>query len=143
MVSLELAASDGTATGLTESLTIPARGQVARVIDGFFPELTMPFSGILRIASTAPDIAVVGLRMTRNQRNEVVVTATPPSDENSPPTVSGLYFPYLADSGGWTTQFILFGGSTGQASSGSLRFTEQNSQPLELLLAPEVAPTIP
>ena len=93
VVSLELAALDGTATGLTESLTIPARGQVARVIDGFFPELTMPFSGIPRIASTAPDIAVVGLRMTRNQRNEVVVTATPPSDENSPPHRIRLVLP--------------------------------------------------
>ena len=143
VVSLELAALDGTATGLTESLTIPAGGQVARVIDDFFPALTMPFAGILRIASTAPDIAVLGLRMTRNQRNEIVVTTTPPSDENSPPTVTGLNFPYLADSGGWTTQFILYGVSTGQASSGSLRFTGQNGQPLELLVTPTAAPTIP
>ncbi len=51
-VSLELTALDGTSTGVAASLDIPASGQVARLIDEIFPELTPPFSGILRIAST-------------------------------------------------------------------------------------------
>ncbi len=60
-VRLELTELDGTATGSTESLTIPASGHVARFIDEFFPALTTPFSGILRIVSTVPDIAAAAL----------------------------------------------------------------------------------
>ena len=142
-VSLELTDLDGTATGLPESLTIPASGHIARFIDEFFPALTTPFSGILRIASTAPDIAAVGLRLAINQRHDILVTTTPPADENAAPTASDLFFPLFVDSGGWTTQFILFSGSPGQTASGVIRFTGQDGQPLELSVAPTAAPTIP
>ena len=142
-VSLELTDLDGTATGLPESLTIPASGHIARFIDEFFPALTTPFSGILRIASTAPDIAAVGLRLAINQRHDILVTTTPPADENAAPTASDLFFPLFVDSGGWTTQFILFSRSPGQTASGVIRFTGQDGQPLELSVAPTAAPTIP
>ena len=142
-VLLELTALDGTATGLTASLTIPASGHVARFIDEFFPALATPFSGILRIASTAPDIAAVGLRLAINRRNEILVTTTPPVDENAAPITSDLFFPHFVDSGGWTTQFILFSGSTEQASSGLIRFTGQDGQPLELAVKPTTPPASP
>ena len=142
-VLLELTDLDGTATGPTESLTIPASGHVARFIDEFFPSLTTPFSGILRIASTGPDIAAVGLRLAINQRDDILVTTTPPVDETAAPTASDLFFPHFVDSGGWTTQFILFSGSPGQPAAGVIRFTGQDGQPLELPVAPTTAPTIP
>ena len=143
MVSLELTDLDGTATGSTASLRIPASGHVARFIDEFFPALTNPFSGLLRITATAPNIAVVGLRLAINQRGDIVTTTTPPVDENAAPTPSGLFFPHFVDSGGWTTQFILFSGSPGQTASGVIRFTGQDGQPLELSVAPTAPPTIP
>ena len=142
-VSLELTDLNGTATESTESLTIPASGHIARFIDEFFPSLTPPFAGILRIASTAPDIATVGLRLAINQRYDVLVTTTPPAEENTATTFSDVFFPHFVDSGGWTTQFILFSGSTGQPASGVIRFTGQDGQPLELSVSPTVAPTIP
>ena len=141
-VSLELTDLDGTATGLPESLTLPESGHVARFIDEFFPALTIPFSGILRIAATAPDIAAVGLRLAINQRQDILVT-TPPVEENAAPTASGLFFPHFVDSGGWTTQFILFSGAPGQAASGMIRFRGQDGQPLELSVAPTVPPASP
>ena len=142
-VSLELTDLNGTATGLPASLTIPASGHVARFIDEFFPALTTPFAGILRIASTAPDLAAVGLGLAINPRDDILATTTPPVDENAPPTASGLFFPHFVDSGGWSTQFILFSGSPGQTASGVIRFTGQDGQPLELSVAPTTAPTIP
>ena len=142
-VSLELTDLDGTAAGLPEPLTIPASGHIARFIDEFFPGLPTPFSGILRIASTAPNIAAVGLRLAINPRDDILVTTTPPVDENAAPTASGLFFPHFVDSGGWTTQFILFSGSTGQTASGVIRFTGQDGQPLRLSVVPTTAPTIP
>ena len=140
-VLLELTDLDGITSGPTESFTIPASGHVARFIGEFFPALTTPFSGILRIASTAPDIAAVGLRLAINQRHDILVTTTPPVDENAAPIASDLFFPHFVDSGGWTTQFILFSGSTSQTSSGLVRFTGQDGQPLELSVAPTA--TIP
>ena len=142
-LSLELTDLDGTATGLPEPLTIPASGHVARFIDEFFPALTTPFSGILRVTSTATDIALVGLRLTINARNDFVMTTTPPSDESSATNSTDLFFPHLVDSAGWTTQFILFSGSPGQTASGVIRFTGQDGQPLELPVAPTAVPTIP
>ena len=142
-VSLELTDLDGTATGSTESLTIPASGHVARFIDEFFPALPTPFSGILRVTSTAPNIAAVGLRLAINPRNDILVTTTPPVDESAAPIKSDLFFPHFVDSGGWTTQFILFSGSPSQTASGVIRFTGQDGQPLELSVAPTAAPTMP
>ena len=105
--------------------------------------LTTPFAGILRIAATAPDIAAVGLRLAINQRHDILVTTTPPADENATPSASGLFFPHFVDSGGWTTQFILFSATAGQTASGLIRFTGQDGQPLTLSVAPTAAPTIP
>ena len=114
-VSLELTALDGTATGLTESGTLPASGQSTRFIDEIFPTLRTPFSGILRIASppispfhSRANLAVAAFRQTTNERGDVVVTATAPSEDDSATTAAGLFFPLFVDSGGWTTQFILF-----------------------------------
>ena len=149
-VSLELMALDGTATGTTASIPVPASGQIVRFIGELFPELTTPFSGILRIASTprspfhsrGQDMAVVGLRQTTNERGDVVVTTIPPSGEDSATTASGLFFPHIVDSSGWTTQFILYSGAPGQRSAGSLRFTGQDGQPLELFVSATSAETI-
>ena len=142
-VQLELTDLDGTATGSTRSLTLPASGHVARFIDEFFPTLTTPFSGILRITSNAPDIAIVGLRLAINQRNEILVTTTTPVDENAAAITAGLFFPHFVDSDGWTTQFILFSGSPGQTATGWIRFTGQDGQPMELSVAPTTAPMVP
>ena len=131
-VFLEMTTLDGAATGLADSITIPASGQVARFIDQVFPSLTTPFSGILRITSAATDIALVGLRLTLNERSETLMTTTPPSDESSPASSSDLFFPHFVDSDGWRTQFILFSQSVGQVSGGSLRFTAQNGEALDL-----------
>ena len=142
-VQLELTDLDGTATGSTRSLTLPASGHVARFIDEFFPTLTTPFSGILRITSNAPDIAIVGLRLAINQRNEILVTTTPPVDENAAAITAGLFFPHFVDSDGWTTQFILFSGAPGQTAAGMIRFRGQDGQPMELSVAPTTAPMVP
>ena len=142
-VQLELTDLDGTATGPTRSLTLPASGHVPRFIDEFFPALTTPFSGLLRITSTAPNIAVVGLRLAFNQRGDIVTTTTPPVDENALPPASGLFFPHIAAGGGWATQFILFSRYPGQTATGMIRFRGQDGQLLELSVAPTAPPPSP
>jgi len=64
--------------------------------------------------------------------NGLLITTTPPVNEASASSTASLYFPQIADSGGYTTQFILFSGTTGQAASGSLRWYSSSGQPLNL-----------
>jgi hypothetical protein len=47
--------------------------------------------------------------------------------ENTPP-LSELFFPHFADSGGYTTQFILFNGITGRSLNGTIRFFSQSGE---------------
>jgi hypothetical protein len=46
--------------------------------------------------------------------------------ETATTSSSALYFPHIVDSGGYTTQFILFSGHAGQPSSGGLTFFRQS-----------------
>ena len=83
------------------------------------------------MASTS-NVAIVGLRTRINERGEVKITTIPPSNEASPATTADAYFPHIVDSGGWSTQFVLFSGTAGQASSGTLSFLRQDGRVLEL-----------
>ena len=91
--------------------------------------------GVLRVTSTA-DIAIVALRLRVNENGEIKVTTLAPSNEMDPPTSENRFFAHLADSGGWSTQLILFSGTAGQASSGTLRFIDTQGKSLDLAVAP-------
>ena len=131
-VLLELTELDGSATGLSSSLDLPPSGQVARFVDELFPTLTTPFQGVLRITTTPDPVASIGLRLRINERGEILTTTTPPSDEAAATTSAELLFPHIVDTGGWTTQFVLFSGVAGQSSSGSMTFVSQSGAALGL-----------
>ena len=133
MVTLEVTGLDGAmAMGVAPvMLPLPPSGQVARFIDEIFDSLPPNFSGVLRVTSTA-DVAVVGLRLRYNRRGELKMTTTPPSIETDAPTMADRYFPHIVDSRGWSTQFILFSGTAGQASSGTLSFFDTEGEPWDL-----------
>jgi hypothetical protein len=79
-------------------------------------------------------ISVVALRGRYNERRDFLITTLPPVNETAPASSSALYFPHIADSGGYTTQFILFSGRAGQASSGGLTFFRQSGSDWTLSL---------
>jgi hypothetical protein len=134
-VNLELTNLDGTSTGIINSVTIPGNGQIAKFLHDIFPTLTFPFQGILRASGGgSAGLSVVSLRLRYNERGELLITTTPPSNENDNPPTSELLFPDLVNGGGFTTQFILFSGSAGQTSSGNLSFLTQDGTPLNLSL---------
>ena len=136
-VTLELTNLNGSSAGLPSpaSLTVPAGGHTAQFLGQFFPGLRGPFRGILRVSTTSAGIAVVGLRARYNERSDFLITTTPPANEASPLGSAELYFPHLADGGGYTTQFILFSGTEGQSASGSLILVQQSGQPFTQTLA--------
>jgi len=133
-VNLVLMQLDGTSTGLSTSISIAASGQVAKFLGEFFPTLPSSFKGILRV-STVDSIALVGLRGRYNERGDFLITTVPPANEATPATNGPVVFPHIADSGGYTTQFVLFG-STGLAGKGNLHSFTPGGQPLALQFAP-------
>jgi hypothetical protein len=73
------------------------------------------------------------LRARYNERGDFLFTTVPFTDEDQALTTGESVFPHFADSGGYSTQFILFGGS-GQSSAGSLLPLTPGGQPLALEL---------
>ena len=129
-VTLEVTHLDGSLAVPPATLMLPPSGQTARFLDDIF---TLPdnFAGVLRVTSTG-EVAVVGLRLRINENGELKMTTTPPSSETGPLTTADLFFPHLADSEGWSTQFVLFSGTAGQTASGTLGFIDASGQPLDL-----------
>ena len=133
-VTLEVTHLDGSLAAAPETLTLPPSGKVARFLYDIF-SLPDNFSGVLRVTSAA-DIAIVALRLRVNENGEIKVTTLAPSNEMDPPTSENSFFAHLADSGGWSTQFILFSGTAGQAASGTLSFIDTKGKPLDLTSQP-------
>ena len=132
-VHLELINSSG-APIATTNLTIPAHAQITGFLNELagFQTLSLPIQGLLRITS-AVSVGVVGLRKRTNERNELLITTTPPVAENAS-SLPELVFPHFADGGGFTTQFIMFGAGSSTAVHGSLRFFSRTGQAMQLQL---------
>jgi hypothetical protein len=134
-VNLELTDLAGASNGQSASVTVPGNGQVAKFLHELFPTLGFPFTGVLRITGGGvAGLSVVGLRGRYNERGDFLITTTPPTNEATPASASEFSFPHLANGGGYTTQFLLFSGTAGQASSGNLRFFKQDGTALNLTL---------
>jgi hypothetical protein len=134
-VKLELSQLDGSATELPAVVrTIPGFGHIAQFVAELFPTLPQPFQGVLRISSASSEISVVGLRSRYNERNDFLMTTTPPVRESDVANVNELVLPHLADGAGYTTQFVIFSGSGSPISSGSLLLMQNSGQPLDIPL---------
>jgi hypothetical protein len=133
-VAVEVTRLDGSSIGLTGTISIPANGQAAVFLNQVqgLGSLQTPLQGVLRLSSSAP-IAATGLRSRYNERNDFLITTTPPTNESAPPSSSALFFPHIADSGGYTTQFILFSGRPG-SPAGNVQFFSQTGGALNVTL---------
>ena len=89
--------------------------------------------GTLDVASSQP-LSVLGLRMTVNQRANLLFTSLPVADLETAPGKAPLYFPQLADGDGYTTTFILING-TETEENGWVRFYDDEGVPLSLAIA--------
>jgi hypothetical protein len=136
VVNFELTDLNAISTGLAASVIVPAQGHVSKVIHELFPTLAVaqnaaPFRGVLRMISSN-SVTVADLRLRYNERGDVLVTTTPVSNEAAASTTAELLFPQVVDGGGFTTQFVLFSGISGQRSNGTLQFNGPAGQALIL-----------
>jgi hypothetical protein len=132
-INLEAFRLDGTSTGLTASLTIPVGGKVSRFFNEIFPSLPSTFKGIVKFTSSSI-VSVAGLRGRYNERGDFLITTVPLNTELSTGSSSEVVFPHIVDSGGYTTQFVLFSTVTDQTSAGTLLFRTVGGQRLDLTL---------
>ncbi len=132
-VSFELTRLDGSSTGLTGTVPLAAGSQAALYLSQIpgFALLPTTFQGILRVSSVAP-ISVVALRQHTNERGDPIITTVPPINESVPPPAGPLFFPHIVDSGGYTTQFVLFSGQPGSSPSGTLELFSYSGGALNL-----------
>lgn len=107
----------------TAPATLPGGGQMAKFITDIFSSVSVPFKGVLRVSASGSSISVVELRGRYNERDEFLMSTTPPTNENSTPPNAPLIFPQIANGGGFTTQFVLFSGTLNQAAGGDLHLT--------------------
>jgi len=134
-VSMELISLSGASTGLSASMDLPGLGQRAMFLNQIpgFTGLPSSFQGQLRISTNTPSgLVVTGLAGRFNERGDFLITTTAAVDETSAPSRAELFFPQIADGGGYTTQFILLSGLPDQIHAGRFRFFSSSGQPLDL-----------
>jgi hypothetical protein len=133
LLTLDLIDANGATTASTR-LTLDPLGQRAVFLNQLpgFGQLRLPFQGLIRISGSSA-VNVIGLRGRTNERGDFLIATTPPIAESGSAT-GELFFPHFADSGGYTTEFILFSAGAGPPISGNLQFFSQAGQPLAVKL---------
>ncbi len=88
--------------------------------------------GSLDVESDQP-ISVTALRATFNERGDVLFTSTGVSDLNAAPESGAVYFPHLAEGGGFNSSFVLLNNSS-TPETGTVEFLGNTGAPLKLAL---------
>ena len=122
-VTLSLLKMDGSSTGLSSTITLPARGHLMKYLNlmSGFTAMPNPFQGVLLVRASGSGVAVSGLRLRITEGNMIVGTTIGPIKENSGSETTRI-FPHVMDGGGYATQFILFSDPSGTGSTGSVEF---------------------
>ena len=116
---------------------LPAGSHRARFLNqlqDLAPDFALPatFStarwGSLEISADQP-VAVTALRMTTNQRGEPVFTTVPVADLRQTLSAAPVFFPHVADGGGYVSTFV-FMNTSSATESGTLRFFADDGAPL-------------
>lgn len=135
-VVFSLTGFDGAPLATSRPLALPPSGQTLRFLNDLFPSLAgATFRGVLRVTTDLSIISVVGLRGRVNDRqpiSDVLFAGIPATLEYGYAGSADRYFPQIANGDGFTTEFILFSGVSGQSSEGSIEFFGPDGTPMSL-----------
>jgi len=139
-VTYKLRDGAGNLIGNAGTGIIPAGAHRAKFIDQLTDleaGLTLPpgFStsiqfGTLEITSDRP-LSIICLRSTVNTRGDTLFTTTPVADLTRSPQTSPLYYPQVADGGGYRTVVVLVNTSNA-VETGAIIFYTDNGSPLNV-----------
>jgi hypothetical protein len=130
---LKLCASDGRPLA-QGTIQLAAGRHMAKFLDQLAPDFVLPAGfitdglGSLEISSDQP-VSVLALRLTTNQRGDLLLTSTPIADLEKAAPSGMLAFPQIADGGGYQTTLILLNTSSA-SESGVVRFYGDKGLPL-------------
>src|SRR5256885_11496594 len=96
------------------SFQIAANTQISVFLNQIpgFETLATPFEGAIRITSPQ-GITGTAFISVYNEKGNTLFTTTGPLSENAG-SLGQLVFPHIAEGGGYTTQFVVIGGVSGQ-----------------------------
>jgi hypothetical protein len=129
----------------TTTITIPANGQIAKMLHDLFPDIAYPVRGLLSVEPPAPPrplySSAVAFRLHFNERGEILTTTTPPANAKLDAGTL-MVFPQFLNGGGWTSELVLFNGFIGTPlipgfsalDSGQLTFSQSDGSPFNLVL---------
>jgi sugar lactone lactonase YvrE len=105
-------------------------GQLKDVAPDFVLPVSFPISTRFASLEISSDqaLSILALRMTTNQRNEVIFTTTPTADLTKPAGGGVIFFPQFADGGGYATTLVLLNTSEG-IETGTLQLLDDNGDP--------------
>ena len=129
-VSLKLTGLDGTVR--TSLVTIGPNSRLTQFVTRLFPEPVPPnFSGLLELSSTSR-VALAALRMTVNERKEMIYSALPLADLANPPK-GEQFLPYFVNGGGYKTEPMI-NNTSSQNASVSLTLLDGQGSPVDARL---------
>ena len=111
-VRLELTSFGGSTLATSSPVQIPGYGQIVFFLSQIpgMEFVKAPFQGILRLnAVSGMPVTAAAVRVLINERSDYLVTPTGPLNESAG-APGHLVFPYITDSTGYTTQFVLING---------------------------------
>ena len=132
-ISLQLYNSDGSATALSGSISIPGNGQTAVFVSQVpgFASLPAGFRGVLRAASDSP-IAVTALEARYNELDHFLMASTLAVSEDYAPASQELLLPQIAIGNTYEMRTILFDARAGTSTAGTINFFDPSGNPLAL-----------
>jgi hypothetical protein len=132
-VNMQLYNSDGSATALSASISIPGNGQTAVFLSQLpgFSSLSGGFRGVLRAASDSP-IAVTALETRYNELDHFLMVSTVAVPEDYAPASPELLLPQIVIGNTYEIRTILFEALAGATSAGTIDFFDATGNPLAL-----------
>ncbi len=138
ILNLKLRNSDG--VSLTQGIVRLAGGEhIAKFLDQLAPDFVLPPGfitnglGSLEITSDQP-VSILALRLTINQRGDLLLTSTPIADLAKPAPTAVLSFPQIADGDGYQTTLVLMN-TASAVETGVVRFYDNNGSALPVRMA--------
>jgi hypothetical protein len=142
--NLDLKLRNGNGVTLAQGIVRLAPGEhIAKFLDQLAPDFVLPSGfntnglGLLEITSDQP-VSVLALRLTVNQRGDLLLTSTPIADVSKAVPTGALSFPQVADGGGYQTTLIMMN-TSGAVETGIVRFHSSDGSALTVRMSGSVA----
>ena len=119
------------ATGI---ITLAQNAHFAKFLHQFAPDFVLPDNfeqtglASLEITSDQP-LSILALRLSTNQRGDLLLTSTPIADLTKPATTESLFYPQVTDGGGYVMTLI-FLNTSGALETGMIEFFDGMGAPM-------------